>query len=61
MEDCESGNHECDWLGNRPSNRLGKVPTAYQVSYVENFKLKEAGKSVIDSVFLQSRSAFHLS
>lgn len=42
-EDRRSGNHEFDWLRDRPSNRLGNVPGAYKVSYAENFKLKWAG------------------
>lgn len=56
-----SVNHKFDWLGDRPSNRLGNVPGAYHVSQVENFKLKRAGQGTTDRLFLQSCNVLHLS
>lgn len=50
-----SANHESDWLRDHPSNRMGTVPGAYHVSYEENFKLREAGHSLIGRLFVQWR------
>ncbi|TKS78244.1 hypothetical protein D9C73_012930 [Collichthys lucidus] len=56
-----SGNHELNWLRDRPSNRLGNLPGAYHVSYVENFKLGWVEQSLTDRTSVQSSTALHFS
>lgn len=51
-EERRGANRKFDWLRDRPSNRLGNVPGAYNVSYAENFKLKWAERSVRPSNYV---------